>query len=220
MAENEANTQQVEQQPQTETPTTGTGQTKTETEAPRTFTQEEVNKFLGDERRRERAKFADYDDLKTKAARLQEIEDANKTEAQKQADKYAAIEAQLAELKGQNARLVEERVRAVMHASVAAAAMKEGFVDPDDAWAFVDTSALKVDESGKVTGVDEAIKALAKAKPHLLRKQAQLGPTNPGKGGAESGETDAQRRARLNGYSDSPFGRSHGGGLVMPTDKP
>lgn len=48
---------------------------------------------------RERAKFADYDDVKAKADRLVEIENAQKTEAQKQADKLDEIQRENAELK-------------------------------------------------------------------------------------------------------------------------
>ena len=48
---------------------------------------------------RERAKFADYDDVKAKADKLTVIEEANKTEAQKQSDRLTEIERENAELK-------------------------------------------------------------------------------------------------------------------------
>ncbi|MGI5493827.1 hypothetical protein [Microtetraspora malaysiensis] len=54
--------------------------------------QEELNKLLSDRLARERAKFADYGDLKAKAAKLDEIEEANKTEAQKTAERLAQAE--------------------------------------------------------------------------------------------------------------------------------
>ncbi|MEH6802093.1 MAG: hypothetical protein V7697_03710, partial [Rhodococcus erythropolis] len=42
---------------------------------------------------RERAKFADYDDLKSQASKLAEIEEAKKTETEKLAERIAATEA-------------------------------------------------------------------------------------------------------------------------------
>lgn len=47
---------------------------------------------------RERAKFADYDDIKAKADRLTEIENANKTEVERQQEALAEAQAQLAAL--------------------------------------------------------------------------------------------------------------------------
>lgn len=54
--------------------------------------QDDLNRIIADRVARERAKYADYKDLKVKAARLDEIEAANKTEAQKLADAVAAAE--------------------------------------------------------------------------------------------------------------------------------
>ncbi len=59
----------------------------------RTFTQEEVNSLLAKERRDTQAKFAGFDDYKAKAERLDEIEEANKSDlekAQGEAEKWKA----------------------------------------------------------------------------------------------------------------------------------
>src|SRR5690606_21944089 len=55
--------------------------------------QEELNRVLKDRLDRERAKFADYAELKAKAAKLDEIEEANKSEAEKVAERLAKAEA-------------------------------------------------------------------------------------------------------------------------------
>lgn len=55
--------------------------------------QEELNRLIGD--RVKRAKPADYDDLKAKAARLDEIEQASKSDLEKAADRAAKAEAAL-----------------------------------------------------------------------------------------------------------------------------
>lgn len=61
--------------------------------------QEDLNRIIADRLARERAKFADYDDLKAKADQLQALEDAQKTEAQKAADALSAAQAELAAYK-------------------------------------------------------------------------------------------------------------------------
>lgn len=65
--------------------------------------QDELNRIIGE--RVKRAKPADYDDLKAKARRFDEIEAANKTEAQKLADAKAAAEAERDQAKAEALRL-------------------------------------------------------------------------------------------------------------------
>ncbi|MDF2968954.1 MAG: hypothetical protein K0Q93_2732 [Nocardioidaceae bacterium] len=50
---------------------------------PKTFTQDEVNAFLAEDRRKVQARYADYDDLKTKASKLDEIERNNLSEVER-----------------------------------------------------------------------------------------------------------------------------------------
>jgi len=61
----------------------------------KTFSQDQLNALVADAKRKEREKFADYDDLKTKAATLDEIEQSSKTETQKALDKAAELETEL-----------------------------------------------------------------------------------------------------------------------------
>ena len=58
--------------------------------------QEELNRIIADRVSRERAKYSDYDDLKAARDQLAAIEEANKTEAQKQAEALAEATAKLA----------------------------------------------------------------------------------------------------------------------------
>src|SRR5690625_5621930 len=60
--------------------------------------QEDFDRRLADRLRREREKYADYDDLKAKAYKLAEIEEANKTEEQKKAERGAELEKKLSEI--------------------------------------------------------------------------------------------------------------------------
>lgn len=87
-----------------ETTVTSTGITAEAGEDERTFTQEEVNSFIARERRETEAKFSDYEDLKAKAARLDEIEEAGKTELEKTSEALAAATAELEQLKAERER--------------------------------------------------------------------------------------------------------------------
>lgn len=60
---------------------TSTEDGKSEFKAP--ASQEELDRIIGDRLSRERAKFADYDDLKAKASQFDAAEEANKSELQK-----------------------------------------------------------------------------------------------------------------------------------------
>ena len=59
--------------------------------------QDDLNRILNERLQRERAKYADYRDVKAKAAKLDEIEEKNKTEAQRLADRIAVAEKAAAE---------------------------------------------------------------------------------------------------------------------------
>lgn len=65
----------------------------------KSFTQEQVNALLAETKRKEREKFADYDDVKAKAAQLDQIEQASKTETQKALDRAAELEKELSTYK-------------------------------------------------------------------------------------------------------------------------
>lgn len=81
----------------------------------RTFTQEELNRILAEEKRKHSEKYADYEDLKSKAAKLDEQETASQTELQK-----AIARAEKAERDAEDARKAREIAdRQVLAATVA-----------------------------------------------------------------------------------------------------
>lgn len=59
--------------------------------------QDALDKVISARLERERAKFSDYSELKTKAARLDEIEEANQSELEKLQSKLAKAEAKVAD---------------------------------------------------------------------------------------------------------------------------
>ena len=67
----------------------------------KTFTQEEMNKVISERVQRERAKYADYETLKEKAAKYDQNEEASKSELQKAMEKAEKLEAENKSLKRQ-----------------------------------------------------------------------------------------------------------------------
>lgn len=77
----------------------------------RTFTQSEVNAIIGDRLAQERKKYADYNELKSKAAKFDEAEEASKTELQKATEQRDAFKAELDNMKKANSlRELREKV--------------------------------------------------------------------------------------------------------------
>lgn len=68
----------------------------------RTFTQAELNAIVNDRLGREKAKYSDYEAMKEKAAKFDELEEANKTELQKASEKVSELKAELEGIKRQN----------------------------------------------------------------------------------------------------------------------
>ena len=84
---------------------------ETSTAEQQTFTQDELNKIVGERLARERDKYSDYDELKKKAAAFDEAQEAQKSELQKAQDRALALEAELNGLKKRDeVRTVRETV--------------------------------------------------------------------------------------------------------------
>jgi hypothetical protein len=143
-------------------------------------------------------------DLKTANAesaarrkKLEEIEteeskrkEAEMTEVQK-AEKRAA-DAETA------AKAVQERFKAnAIKSAVKLAAVKAGFRDPEDALRNADLSGVSVDDADNVVGADDAVKALATAKPYLVDDGKIPAPDiNSGAGGRPQPLTPEQLAAQ------------------------
>lgn len=63
----------------------------------KTFTQAEVDTIVADRLKREQNKFKDYDDLKTKAGKFDDLEKTSKTETQQLSDRLTAAEQKVAD---------------------------------------------------------------------------------------------------------------------------
>ncbi|WP_182377888.1 hypothetical protein [Nocardioides sp. WS12] len=67
--------------------------------------QEEFDRMVGARLERERSKFADYDDIKAKAAKFDQADEANKTELQRERERAEKAETALTPTQQQVARL-------------------------------------------------------------------------------------------------------------------
>jgi hypothetical protein len=134
-------------------------------------------------------KYANYGELKDKAAKLKEVEDAQKTSEQKLRDDLAAA---------QEARTKAEREarETTLRSSVVAEAIRLGFNDPMDAFNLLDKSSLTQAEGGDVEGITEALNELARSKPYLRQKSVPpVPPANPSREESVPKRTDADRRS-------------------------
>lgn len=120
--------------------------------------QDELDRRIGDRLARERAKYADYDDVKAKAEKFDEVDAANKSELQKAQDAIAERDAKIAELP----KTIRGQV--LRFASAASAA---GFIDPEDALLGIDHTVDLADTDA----VKAALADLAERKPHLVRTE-------------------------------------------------
>lgn len=68
----------------------------------KTFTQDDVNRIVQSRIVEVKNKYADYDDLKAKATKFDELEEAEKTELQKATEKADALQAQLDQITKSN----------------------------------------------------------------------------------------------------------------------
>lgn len=159
-------------------------------EAPeKTFTQADLDRILG----QRLAKFADYDELKSK---IVEQEDLAKTEQEKAIDQARREE---------RANVSKEWAAKFVAVRAEALAAMEGFQNPEDASRFVQLDTEWFDATtGQVD--DDAVKAALKdvvaARPYLLKPQATQPPKPRQVGLGVKGDKGASDPASVFGSMD------------------
>ena len=110
---------------------------------------------------------------KEAADRRKKLEEIESNEAKRKESELTEVQkaAKRAEVAESDLKTVKERYRTnAIRNEIKLYAQNAGFVDTNDAIALVDMSGVDFDEAtDKVSGAKEAIDALAKAKPHLLK---------------------------------------------------
>lgn len=164
----------------------------------KSFTQAELDDILAKRIERERKKYADYDELKTKAseyeAKLQAQREAEMSEIEKAQEQAKQFEDQLSTL---TAQLEAERTKAQqdkIRFEFTKVASSANIIDVDAAIALSDLSAVSIDDDGKVVGVDDVVKALVENKPYLVaKKQTQPIGTATNGGGQQYHDKPAEQ---------------------------
>lgn len=179
---------------------TGTGQgdgdggagdgTQGTQDAPRTFSQEDLDRIVKERLARQKTQFADYEDLKAKAAKLDEVEANNLSELEKA--QKAAAEA-VAERDKIQAEVKEARLTAAILAEVAKTDRK--VVDPEAALRLLDRSTLELGEDGVPTNIAQAVDALLEARPFLVVSGGS-GTRGSADQGARSGGSKVEQLTR------------------------
>lgn len=143
--------------------------------------QEEFDRMVKARIARERQKYADYPDLKSKAAEFDKLQDTQKTELQKAAEARAAAERdrELARLDLQN-----ERIKTAIYGSAASVG-----IAPEAAFRLADHSSIDFDDDGVPTSdsVETEVKKVLEQYPQLATARR---PQGSGDGGPRGGSPD------------------------------
>ena len=163
----------------------------TEQTADKMVPQSELNRVAGTVRIEERKKWEAElakERKKWETEFAAKVDEERKKAAMTETERLKA-EKEAAEKKAQDAmRTANERL---LRAEVKATAVALDIVDPDAAYALMDRDAVSVAEDGTTQGVEDALKALIKDKPYLLRQkgaQSVGGATNPAASGNMPGK--------------------------------
>lgn len=138
----------------------------------------------------------DVGTLKTLARAQQERQEAEKSELEKAQTEQVKLEEKLKREREQNRNLL---IRSAVQSAVADEGLR--FHSMDDVFKHVDLSGVEVDDDGKVTGAVEAVKALAKSKPYLIKAEEgapDIDAREGGDGGSGAGSDD-EREKELRG---------------------
>ena len=172
----------------------------TESPADKTFTQDEVNRMMGQARRDARSQFSDYSELKSRAAKADELEQANLTEAER-------LEVRVTDAE-KRATDAQEQVSSAMIASeVKVRATQMGIVDPDAAFLLLNKKNVAYNVTDGVSGVDDALAQLLEDKPYL-RAGNRSPNINPETGQAAPPvrlTADQREAARLMNLTDEEY---------------
>ena len=121
----------------------------------RTFTQAEMDSIIGERLKRAREKYADYDELKAKAAKFDEAEEASKSELQKAVEERDRLKAKLDKLEAEAER-AEQVAKVAAEQGVDAALLARMSGDVEDNAKFLKEQMANAPKYGTVPDFGEA----------------------------------------------------------------
>lgn len=129
-------------------------------EPDRTFTQAEMDAIIGDRLKRERAKYADYEDVKAKAAKYDELEAANKSELEKAVEERDRLASQVKAFEEEKAH-AEAVAKAAAEHGVDASLLARMQGDVDENAKFLKEQMASAPKYGAVNDGGEAANSAA-----------------------------------------------------------
>lgn len=179
----------------------------------RTFSQEALNGLLAKQKRELLGDASDVAELRKKALAFDELQQASKTELEREREARTAAEQRAEQIE---AEVKETRLRSAIISEAAKPARK--IVDPDAVVALLDRSTLEFDEAGSPTNVAQALDLLLETRPYLVassggsRGNADQG-ARPGTAAGQLTQEDLQRmssaeivKAQADGRLDALLG--------------
>lgn len=121
--------------------------------------------------------------------RMEEFEAEEKKRKDAELSEVQKLQQQLADAKADAAAREKEVETLRLRSAVESTATKLNFVTPADAYLLADLSGVEMTADGKVTGVEDALKALLKDRPYLAN-----GSKPDGKGGTPRAGQQTQGR--------------------------
>ena len=178
--------------------------TSAEPSTPMQFTPEQqaqINRMMAQTKRETRQQFADYSQLQERAAKADELEQAQLTEVERIQQRAADAEKAVVDA---NSKLAD----ALIASEVKVKAVQLGIIDPDAAYLLMDKTGIQYDAKQGVAGVDEALTQLLESKPYLKGQPNRAPNLNP-----QSGEPaptlrlseDQREAARLMGMTEEDY---------------
>jgi len=126
-----------------------------------------------DELKAAKAQAAEADALR---AKVQEFENAGRSESERKDAELATAARKLADAEQRVADAEARHQAALVNAAIDREAHKQGAVDPEAVAAMIDRSALTLGEDGAVKGAEAAVKKLLEAKPYLAGQASGTAP--------------------------------------------
>lgn len=151
-------------------------------EAKQSFTQRQLDDMV---RYRVKKKDQELADLQ---AKLQEFEDAKKSDLEK-------AQAQVKKLEREASDASKRAQESALRAAVVAEAARKNVIDPDAAFALLDRATLELDDAGSPTNIADAMDALLTAKPYLVQQAGRTPSADLGARGKNPGTEQLPREA-------------------------
>lgn len=146
---------------------------ETNTEQPKTFTQDELNDIIEKRIQRERQKFADYDELKSKVDTFSKDQEERRIADLSEKERLEELLKKSEEEKQQTLQLYETVQNQLKQDKIANAFIKEATKNKveyiDAALKLADLSSIEVTDEG-IKGIEELVKGLVESNPFLVKE--------------------------------------------------